>query len=396
MASAKEYFQMKREELQDDNYDNKLIVHRRKRIIIITVIVSIVLIAGIIAAVFNMNRTYHSYDIINEIKRDDDISTVYLEYQNKFIKYNMDGISCVDLKNKLVWNQSYEMKNPLVDICDKYVVVCDRDGNKIYVFNQDGIQGEVETKLPVKKICVAGQGTVAVLMQDENVNYIDYYDKTGKIISENKAPIEKTGYPMDLSLSNDGLKLAVAYMMIENATIQTKLAFYNFDSVGENEIDHLVSAANYENEILPQIEFIDNNTALVFGSRFFEVYEGTQKPKSRKKVEFQSEIKSIFYNKNYVGFVFDSDNSQFPYCMKIYNLGGKLILEQPFSFEYDSIQIKDSNIYMHNGAGCQIYNLKGKLLYEGSFEEELKYVIPVDKKKINLVFSDKIRYVKLK
>jgi len=396
MISAKEYFQMKKEELQDDNYDKKISSHHKKKMIIICSIISIVLVTVIIFIVYNMNRTYDSFDVLNEIKRDDDMSTVYLGYRDKFIKYNMDGISCVDMNNKLIWNQSYEMKNPIIDVCDKYVAVCDSNGNKIYIFNQDGIQGEVDTKFPVKKICVAGQGTVAALMQDEDINYIDYYDKTGKLISENKAPIEKIGYPLDLSLSSDGLKLAVSYMLIENATIQTKLAFYNFDSVGENEIDHLVSAANYKNEVLPQIEFINKNTALVFGTQFFEIYEGTQKPKSKKKISLESEIKSIFYDDNYVGVVFYNENTELPYCMKIYNMKGKLVLEHPFSFEYSSIQIKDSNIYLQSGAGCQIYNIKGKLLYEGSFEDDLQYVIPVDKQKINLVFSDRILYVKLK
>ena len=84
MASAKEYFQMKKEELQDDNYDKKLVDHRRKRLIIIGVVVLIILLACITFAVLNINKTYHSFDILNEIKRDDDTSTVYLEYQNKF------------------------------------------------------------------------------------------------------------------------------------------------------------------------------------------------------------------------------------------------------------------------------------------------------------------------
>lgn len=396
MISAKEYFQMKKDELQDDNYDDKIKSHHRKRLIVSALVVAMVLLIAIVCVVYNMNVTYHSFNILSEIKRDDDKSTEYFQYGEGFVKYNMDGISHVDLNNNLVWNQSYEMKNPIIDVCDRYIAVCDNDGNKVYIFNEDGIQGEVETKLPIKKICVAGQGTVAVLMQEEDVNYIDYYDKNGKLISENKAPIEKIGYPLDISLSNDGLKLAVAYMVIENVSIQTKLAFYNFDSVGENEIDHLVSAANYENEILPDIEFVNKNTAIVFGTGFFEIYEGTQKPKVKKKIEFSSEIKSVFYDEQYVGFIFDSENGDSPYTMKVYNLKGKLVLEQAFNFEYDSIQIEESKIYMQNQAGCRIYNLKGKVLYEGSFEDELQYVIPVDRQKITLVFSDKILYVKLK
>lgn len=396
MVSAKEYFQRNREELNDENYDKKIKEHRRKKVIIFSSIIAGILLGIITFFIYNTNRTFHSYNILEEIKRDDDASTVFKAYDNKILKYNMDGISCISTDNKLVWNQSFEMKNPVVDICEKYIAVCDEMGNKIYIFNENGIQGEVETKLPIKKMCVAGQGTVAVLMEESDINYIDYYDKKGNLISENKAPVEKIGFPIDMSLSNDGYKLAVSYMMIENATIQTKLAFYNFDTVGENEIDHLVSAANYENEIIPQVQFLNKDVAVVFGTKFWEIYEGTQKPKSIFKQEVDSEIKSVFYNDKYIGLILKSEAVDAPYTMKIYNLKGKIILDKSFNFEYSSVDIIGSQIFLQNDAGCQIYNINGRLLYEGSCEEELQYVIPIDKTKINLVFPERILYVKLK
>lgn len=215
----------------------------------------------------------------------------------------MDGIACVDKDNTLIWNQSYEMKDPMVDIYNEYVSVCDNGGNKVYIFNKEGVLGEVDTKFPIKKMCVSGKGTVAVLMQEEEINYIDYYNKNGKLIAENKAPVEKTGFPAGYFIVTGWYSLLYIYDY-RKCFNTTKLAFYNFDSVGENEIDHLVAAANYENEIIPKVKFLTEDTAVVFGTDFWEIYQGTQKPKSIHKETLSEEIKSVFYDDKCFGLIY--------------------------------------------------------------------------------------------
>ena len=192
------------------------------------------------------------------------------------------------------------------------------------------------------------------------------------------------------------MPFTATYMIIENASIQTKLAFYNFDSVGENEIDHLVAAANYENEIIPKVKFLTEDTAVVFGTDFWEIYQGTQKPKSIHKETLSEEIKSVFYDDKCFGLIYKNNGKDNPYEMKVYNLKGKLIFEKSFGFEYDNVFVKDSYIYMQNSAGCQIYNMKGKLIYDAGYEDELQSIIPVNKRKKILVFSNRVLYMRLK
>ncbi len=396
MASAREYFRMKQSSLREEEYSSQLRSHRRKRFFRVFCIILAVILAAMGYYIYSNNRTYDNYEMISDTKREDDDSTIYLEYLGNMLKYNMDGIACVDKDNTLIWNQPYEMKDPMVDIYNEYVSVCDNGGNKVYIFNKEGVLGEVDTKFPIKKMCVSGKGTVAVLMQEEEINYIDYYNKNGKLIAENKAPVEKPGFPLDISLSQDGYKLAVSYMIIENASIQTKLAFYNFDSVGENEIDHLVAAANYENEIIPKVKFLTEDTAVVFGTDFWEIYQGTQKPKSIHKETLSEEIKSVFYDDKCFGLIYKNNGKDNPYEMKVYNLKGKPVFEKSFGFEYDNVFVKDSYIYMQNSAGCQIYNMKGKLIYDAGYEDELQSIIPVNKRKKILVFSNRVLYMRLK
>lgn len=393
---AREYFRIRKNSIYEDSYQQELKAHRRRRLIIISTLLSLLIATCLIVWAVRKNQTFDSYEIVSQQAREDSEATTYLGFQGNLLKYNMDGIACIGRDYKQRWNQAYEMKNPVLDSCGKYAAVCDEDGTKVYIFSPDGLSGEVETKLPIKKISVSGQGTVAVLMEDETVNYIDYYDKEGELLAENKAPIEKSGFPLDLDLSEDGYKMAVSYMLVENISINTKLAFYNFDSVGENEIDHLVSAANYDGSIVPNVEFLNKDTAVAFGDTFFEIYEGTQKPKSIFKKELQSEINSVFYNENYFGFVFNSSESSQPYKMQVFNLKGKLLFEQTFDFQYDSIKMGEDGIYMYNDGMCRIYNLKGKQIYEGGFDNALETVIPITKRKLMAVCSGELLFVRLK
>lgn len=241
MASAKEYFKNRKNELYSKEYKENLRRHRKKVFIITASTALAVVVACVVIYLYNVNRKYTGYSVLAEATREESGNAGYVELDNYIIRYGMDGVACYDQKHNMQWNQSYEMKDPIIDICESYMALCDKGGTKFYVFGKDGLKGEVDTQLSIKRIEVANQGVVAVLVEDGELNRINYYDRMGNLLAENKAPIEKSGYPMDISLSNDGKKMGVSYMSMETGSIHTKVAFYNFDTVGANEIDHLLS-----------------------------------------------------------------------------------------------------------------------------------------------------------
>lgn len=395
MASAKEYFKSRQQEMYSSEYRDSLRRHRRKMLLIIsgTVVLLILMCFGVY--LYNVNRVYTKYNVTSEYEKTDSQSSRYLQMGDKIIRYSMDGISCYDEQYKAVWNQSYEMKNPMVDICESYVAVCDTNGTHFYILGEDGLKGDVETQLPIKRIEVARQGVVAVLLEDGDINRINYYDKAGTLLAENKAPIEKSGYPMDISLSNDGLKMAVSYMTLDGGTIRTKLAFYNFDTVGANEIDHLVSAQEFDGSVVPKVEFVNATTAVAFSDNFVDIFQGSQKPVERAKLKVEQEIESIFYNEAYIGLVLKGTDSH-PYTLKVYDLQGKELLSQPLDTTYDQIKLDNELIYIINETRCIIYNLQGKVKFKGDFKEKLIDVLPLSETKLFAVMENKIQDVELK
>ena len=53
------------------------------------------------------------------------------------------------------------MKNPIIDICDSYIAVADKNSNDIYIFDEDGRIGKVKTTcrrtLSFLRKCVANR-----------------------------------------------------------------------------------------------------------------------------------------------------------------------------------------------------------------------------------------------
>lgn len=395
MASAKEYFRERQQNMYSKEYREGIRRHRRKVWMVVGISVLVIMIACISIYYYNVNRVYSGYDVTKEFIKDDNEGAGYVLLQGKLIRYGMDGISCYDENYEALWNQSYEMKSPMVDVCGSYIAVCDTNGTKFYVLGEEGLKGEVETQLPIKRIEVADQGVVAVLMEDGDVNRINYYDRTGTLLAENKAPIEKSGFPMDISLSNDGMKMAVSYMVLESGSIKTKVAFYNFDTVGANEIDHLVSAKEYDKAVIPKIEFVNVTTAVAFGDEFFDIFQGSQKPVAQVQKKFKEKILSVCYTDSHIGFVLEHSGDK-PYMLKVYDLQGKEELSLPFALSCKEVKIKNQMVYLISDTQCHIYNFQGKLKFQGKFNEGLVDVLPLEENRMIAVQNKTIQTIRLK
>jgi len=101
------------------------------------------------------------------------------------------------------------------------------------VFDSSGLQGKIQTSLPIRNIEVSSQGVLAVLVDDDNVTRLYVYDKSGEQLVEAKFELQDTGYPMGMSLSSDATKLAVSFLQVNDGSVNSCLAFYNFGSVGK-------------------------------------------------------------------------------------------------------------------------------------------------------------------
>ncbi len=385
-------------------------------------IFSVIVIIGIV----KINSGYHTYKVLDVIDKNDDVSVNYHVVGEGLIRYSKDGASYTDKRGKTLWNQTFDMANAKIASCDEFMAIADIGSNQLRIFNQAGQVAVIEAAYPIANVDISEQGVTAVVLSAADASYIDMYDTKGNKLVDIKVSISQTGYPMDFAISDDGTKLAVSYMVVNDGEISSKIAFYKFGKATQSANSNVAGEFDID-MIVPKMDFINNNSLVAFGERGFKIYSMKDTPKELFNQTFEEEIKSVFYNDQYIGFVFknaavnqagtvqtsettndqhlvveeagstsqtsvgetgvsavdggtaesaDSTAEMMPYRLQVYTNGGALYLEQDFDFEYHNIDCTKDEIVMYNDYECLMMTYQGKEKFRYTFENKIYNLMP--------------------
>lgn len=357
----------------------------------------VIIIAILSIYLYKRYTSYDDYKVLNYIKVDSSSNSKYLPYQDFVIKYSGDGISYID-EEGTVWDESYQMKTPIVDICEDYIAVADKNSNDIFVYNEDGKQGKIITSFPIIKVEVANQGVVAALLEDKNANHIEVFDKEGNKLVSHKTLLDENGYPLDFSISDNGEKMMVSYITIHNGAMGNRVVFYNFSSSGKNSADKIAGEhTQYKETMVPVVKFLSDNRAIAVGENIFSVYQVGKRSELDEEVKIKDEIQKVFYSDKYIGFILENHNSKNPYRIEVYDLSGKRRMKTEIKMEYDNVDFSGDNVLMYDDMNCQIISFDGVEKFKIIFKGEMNGIIPIDGSRTFLFMTrSKIQKVKLK
>ena len=315
-----------------------------------------------------------------------------------YIRYSNDGAAYYTAKGKALWNQTYSMQKPQVKICEDCVAIGDINGNTIYIFNKNGNIGKVDTSLVISQIEVAANGAVAAVLEDNEANYINMYDKDGNKIYSVKTTLAGDGYPLDISISNDSAKLIASYVYVSGEEIKTNVVFYNFSEVGQNETERVVGGFNHYNDVLVgDVQFLSNNIAVAVGENVISIYKIKEYPSLEKEIQIDNTIDRVFFGTDYIGLVLDNSDSGELYKMVVYNFSGSKVCEAEFGTQVDNIQFDGSSVVMNNSTSFSVFNLKGKNVANMSFDMPASKVLPTGTRGEYILINTKyIQNIKLK
>ena len=365
--------------------------------------IKVITIIGIVCALllaiylFCVYRTYNNYKVRKTIKIETGTNSQYQAFGEFVVKYSNDGISYIN-GTETIWNEAYEMKSPIVDVCGDYLAIADKNSNTIYIFNKKGKVGEVNTSYPIIKIEVAQQGVVAALLEEASANYIELYDKEGNLIVSHKSLLSENGFPLSFSISNDGEKMMTSYLSIKEGSTENQVIFYNFSNVGEDEVDRVVGTFNqYGETIVPAVYFVSNEDAIAIGDNVLTIYKMKEKPTIRKEIKFDKEIQKVFYNEKYVGLIFENSKGDTPYKMEVYSLSGEKIMSKEIEMNLDHVKFAGKNVLMYDDVTCELISLKGVVKFKHVFTKQLDAIVPMESTNTFLLMTkNKIEEISLR
>ena len=298
---------------------------------------------------------------------------------NNILLYSKDGVSCVDGKGNAVWNQTFEMQQPIVSICGDVAALADYNGRTIYVVNSTSQLGTIKTNLPIRDICVSQNGVVGAVLDDVDVTRILLYngnEDTETSIADSKASMDKSGYPVSLSLSPNGKLLAISYLYADSGNVKSTVAFFNFGEVGKNESDNYVSGYDYLDTVVPYVQFMNNGTAFAVSDDRIIFFEGTERPNNTSSHLLGEEVLGVYHNESYVALVFHNQTGETAYRLDVYNASGNKVHSQFFDIEYTDIILNKDQIIIYNDMDCQICTVKGVDKFTGEFEKPVSLIVP--------------------
>lgn len=384
---------------------------------------TILIVGGIFCGLFLLGwlwsavRSYSSYEIRYRADRAGVQSSKFTTLEGNIVEYSNDGISCMTVDQQFLWNQSFEMSAPAISVCESFLCIYDVGGTELYIIKTLGIQKKIETFRPIQKVCIAKQGTIAVLMNEASAYYLKLYDVSGEELANGEFYGDKGSYPVDIALSYDARKLALCMVDVTEGMVQSSISFYNYGTVGQNEVDNLVGTFIYPDLFIPEIKYVSDNKMIAFGDHQFLVFEGKEKPQEIRRMDIEQEINSVFSNEKYIGIVYDNypeelflepeekeQNEQElleerkAFHIEVYDFRGSKVMEHDTSILYDSIFFMENNeICVKDDSNCELFTVHSIKKFQSEFDHKLQYIVPMGgSQNYVFIFEDEILEVRLR
>lgn len=376
---------------------------RKKKIRIFIILAALILAAAALLYYYLYVRRYESYRVAweKQVPASENGFAGYEAFGSNVLKYTKDGASYIDSRGKIVWSISYQMKSPVCYVNGSYAVIADRQGNSLYICNQEGQRGQAETTLPILRASISAHGVTAVLLEDSTASYISFFKEDGSELDWLiKTVMSKSGYLLDVSLSPEGTQVMVSNVYLQDGIMGNRVAFYNFSEYGKSYPDRLVGGfEEMKDSVIPRVRFLDEDHACAFGNGqvgFFSL-ENQTSPALLAHIKLEEEIKSVCYSDQYVGVMVENPEGESDYRLDVYSAGGKLKFSKPVSFQYKEIDIDGDMVILYNENSCEIYNMSGKCRFSGSFDFTFS-AVRAGRMENELIFTggDTVRSIRLK
>ena len=341
------------------------------------------------------HHRYSSYKVVTSEDKTDNISN-YEYAGGEILRYSSDGASLLKTNLDAIWNVTFTMSQPAVDICEGTAAIYDKRGTSVYIYNAKGQLGTFSTGKPILYGRVTKDGNFAAALEDGDTTWINYYTSQGSEIATVSTNVKDPGSPVALSLSHDGLFMAVSYLTAASGGTGTHLVFYNFGSAGKEKTDNEVAAEDFSGTVIPEVEYLSNTDAVAFRDNGFTVYKGSLLPKKTKSVDFDGEVVSTFYDSSHMGFIFKTEDTGHKFVMKIYTTNGNLVSTSYVDLIFDKVRVCGDEVIFFNNTQMAVYSMRGFCRFSETLDEgEISDVLKTAANRYFVVTDMKAEIIKL-
>lgn len=350
----------------------------KKRYIVSLIVAALFVVAVVLYCFFMQFQDFNVEEILHSETAG---KTNYERAFGGLMMYNPDGVILMDESGNTKWNVSFEMQDPRVVKNEAYAIVYDRQGSSLEILNATGEISRINTSFPITSACLSKKGEVSVIMQIQDTSYITTYASEGSIIAQGEIHAQEGGYPMAISLSDNGETLALSVLHLSGGTIETNIVFYDFS--GEKNIKEKKESKSYtiDNEVVPVIDYISGGNLLAIGTNSIYMFTSGPDAEMSRDIVLENEIKSSVHNEEYFGIISESENEsgEIINVLDFYSVNGVKRFSKEIDVSYNKCELMDNNeVFMSDGKTASIYTTLGVRKFYHEFESDVSDIIPTD------------------
>ena len=375
--------------------------------IVLSVIISIFVIATIvIVSLYITNNEFRNWIDVEIFRKEilqDGVTTIELDdgetsniYAfNKYIGIlNKNTLALYESNGEQKTKLEMQITNPLFDSADRFLIIGESNGKKIYVIEDKEIAWESEVEGNISKVYVNKNGYVAVIMTGTSYkSEVQVFDPQG-----NSLFISFLSYTMavDVAISNDNKYLAIAEVDTSGTIIQSNVRITSIEKARTDPRNS--DENNYkseQNKLIVNIDYQNKNKIVCMYTDTINIIENGQESvifdNKDKKITAQSiDLKDNFVTIQEESSGIFSANS----VINIVNVESKNTQQYTVETSVKEIYTKGDMIALNLGTEVEFINTSGWLVKRYVAHQEVSNVTVSDNI-AGIIYRDKVEIINL-
>lgn len=382
----------------------KIDKNKLKKLIIIAIL-SIIAIILICLYVWNkpFRETIDKYVFMKNVE-ENKLTFIALDSNNNYEFYAYDKYICVFDDNKLIGynssgNKEYELAveltNPLIDKNDKYMLMAEKDKQKIYLICENEIVWEKELEGNISRVSVNKNGYVSVVLTGTTYkSIIQVFDNNGKSMFRTYL---SSSIVMDTSISNDNRYLSFAEIGTNGTSLQTRIKTISMQKAQETPSEAIISTIKAPNdEVVLNIKYQDGNRLICMYDNSISSIQNNEEEvllnlneEGKKSTFADVELNnSILRISEKSGLLSTESN------VELMNTGNKIVSNYTIDGSVKEIYTYNNFIALNLGSEVHFINNGGWLSKKYMSSQEVRKILLADSF-AGIVYRDKIEIIEL-
>jgi len=173
--------------------------------------------------------------------------------------YNADGAE--------IFRHGHIMSNPTIFGRGDYAAILEQGGRQFHVYNTQGWMYSIATETPIVRFALGVQGFAAVIL-DGGDGIFDFriYDELGTMFYHG-SHTDRNILPLLMDISHDGRVLAVSYIDINDAEMNSFISFVSIDGSHVGADDIFAENRHNPGQIIGPIRFLADGSLVAVSDR---------------------------------------------------------------------------------------------------------------------------------